>query len=351
MASYFLGYVRENFLQGNGEFKDNRVNSFGLYVQDDWRVSRRLTFDLGLRSDPFFPWKETKGHMDYKPDAYMQGLRSNVFTNAPRGLLFPGDSEIPEYGLRGTYKNFAPRLGFAYDVRGDGGLVSRGGVGMFFDSMQNGIYNNRFVDVSPFQCSGQPDSGPRHLYSDPYNGQVNPFPACPTTQEHHLPSPVQVATVPDPANGSQYQTPVSSGNLTVEHSCTAIIYCMAYVGSHASHLLESLDLSPTVYGSGGRRYFPEYSQLQPRSQDVNSSYNSMQLSLEKQFCRRGFPVGQLHLVEVYRRPSVRPEHYHRCRRQASPIPWYVPVVAGLIGGPGVRSPAPPGDRLRLATAE
>ena len=40
MASYFLGYLR-TFLQGNGEFKDNRINSFGLYFQDDWHVSEK----------------------------------------------------------------------------------------------------------------------------------------------------------------------------------------------------------------------------------------------------------------------------------------------------------------------
>jgi hypothetical protein len=217
MASFFLGYVR-NFLQGNGEFKDNRVNTFGLYLQDDWRVSRKLTLNLGLRYDPFFPWKETKGRVElFKPDAYAQGVTSKMFVNAPRGLLFPGDPGIAKYGLNAAYKNFAPRLGFAYDVRGDGTWSIRGGVGIFYDAMQNGIYNNRFVDVSPFsvQVNQTPALG---TFSDPYRGQVNPFPApYPPPKDIVFPSPVQVATY-DPANGSVYQTPVSyAWNLTVEH--------------------------------------------------------------------------------------------------------------------------------------
>jgi hypothetical protein len=54
LASFLLGQMR-TFLQGNGEFKDNRVNAFGLFAQDDWHVSRRLNVNLGLRLDPFFP--------------------------------------------------------------------------------------------------------------------------------------------------------------------------------------------------------------------------------------------------------------------------------------------------------
>ena len=66
------------------------------------------------------------------------------------GLLFPGDPGVPQYGNTANYKNFQPRFGFAYDVQGNAKTSIRGGFGMFYDSLQNGIYNNRFVDTSPF---------------------------------------------------------------------------------------------------------------------------------------------------------------------------------------------------------
>jgi outer membrane receptor protein involved in Fe transport len=184
MASYLLGYMR-TFLQGNGEYKDNRVNSFALYYQDDWHVSRRLTLNLGLRYDPFFPWKETKGRTEiFSPSAYWAGTVSQMFTNAPRGLLFPGDAGVPQYGIKSNYKNFEPRIGFAYDVQGNGKTSIRGGFGMFYDALQNGIYNNRFVDTSPFSVqvnlnpvNPNPPIATMIPFSNPYLGMTNPFPA------------------------------------------------------------------------------------------------------------------------------------------------------------------------------
>ena len=149
MASFLLGKVR-TFRQGNGEFKDNRVNTFGLFFQDDYHVSRDLTVNLGVRYDPFFPWKETKGRVaQFRPDAYAAGLKSVVFPNAPAGLL---SLAIPtsRMGRPDRLEEPGARVGFAYDLKGDGKTSIRGGFGMFYDSQQSGIYNNRFVDVTPF---------------------------------------------------------------------------------------------------------------------------------------------------------------------------------------------------------
>ena len=112
LASYLLGYVR-TFTQGFGEFKDNLINTGSLYVQDDYHVSRRLTLNLGLRWDPFKPWKETKGRIEqWSLSAFSAGIRSQVYTNAPPGLLFPGDPGVPEWGANASYANFAPRHWF-----------------------------------------------------------------------------------------------------------------------------------------------------------------------------------------------------------------------------------------------
>lgn len=292
MASFLLGNLR-TFRQGNGEFKDNLVSNFGLYFQDDYHASRKLTLNLGLRYDPFFPWKETRGRVEqFRPDAYNAGLRSQQFINAPPGLLFPGDPNVPPYGLRGSYKNFAPRVGFAYDVEGNGRTAVRGGFGMFYDSQQNGIYNNRFVDVTPFstQITLTDPKGP---FSDPYSGITNPFPApFPPPKDIAFPLPLLVVTY-DPANNARYQTPVAYNyNLTVERQFAGDwMFRLGYVGSHASHLLETIELSPAVYIPGSklstdqRRFYPQYGSIAQSAQDINSSYNSLQATLQKRFSR------------------------------------------------------------------
>jgi hypothetical protein len=292
LADFLIGAQR-TFLQGNGEFKDNRVNTFGLFIQDDWKASRRLTFNLGLRFDPFFPWKETQGRIEeFSPAAYAGGQRSQVFVNAPPGLLFPGDPGVPEYGVRGNMKNFGPRAGFAWDVAGDGKTSVRGGFGMFFDALQNGIYNNRFVDVTPYslQINMSPATSP---FSDPWRGYPggNPFPAqYPPAKTFAFPATSNLVASYDVANGGQYQTPVTYGwNLTVERQLTPDwLARVAYVGSHASHLLETLQLSPVVPATK-TRFFKEYSDIPMASQDINSGYQALQATIQKRMAK-GFTV-------------------------------------------------------------
>ncbi len=285
LASFLLGDQR-TFLQGNGEFKDNRVNTFGLYFQDDWHASRKLTVNLGLRYDPFFPWKETKGRTEiFSPAAYDAGQTSSIYVNAPKGLLFPGDPGVPQYGQSPNFKNFEPRVGFAYDLTGNGKTAIRGGFGMFYDTYENGIVNNRFVDTSPFsvQINLNPATTP---FSDPYRGMVDPFPApYPPPKSIAFPLPDLAASY-DVGHGGVFQTPVSyDWNFTLERQLGGSWMARAaYVGSHASHLKETVELSPTVYPTG-KHLYPEYSDIAMDEQDVNSSYNSLQLTMQKRFSR------------------------------------------------------------------
>ncbi|HKA01980.1 MAG TPA: carboxypeptidase regulatory-like domain-containing protein, partial [Candidatus Solibacter sp.] len=133
-AAFLIGQLNQ-LTQGSGQFFVNRNNFYGFYFQDDYHVSRRLTVNIGLRFEPFFPWHSLDGRvMEFDPAAYQQGTTSKVFTNAPKGLLFPGDPGVPKWGYNGAVKNFAPRLGFAWDVFGDGKTSVRGGAGMFDDT-------------------------------------------------------------------------------------------------------------------------------------------------------------------------------------------------------------------------
>lgn len=292
LASFFLGYVR-TFTQGFGEFKDNLINTASFYVHDDFHVSRKLTVNAGLRYDPFFPWHETKNRIEqFSVSGYAAGVRSQVYTSAPPGLLFPGDTGVPRWGTGASLNNFAPRLGFAYDLTGDGKTSIRGGGGVFYDALQDGIFNNRFVDVSPFSPQFSLTQ-PQGTLSNPYIGYTNPYPApFPPPKNAPFPGPVLVITY-DPANGGKQLTPVVySYNLTLERQLAGDwLLRTAYVGSQSRHLTESLELNPSVYKAGStqstdaRRALQPYGSISQASQDINSGFNSLQLTAQRRFSK------------------------------------------------------------------
>ncbi len=235
LASFELGYVR-TFAQGYGEYKDNSLYSYSLYVHDDYHVNSRLTLNLGLRWEPFFPWKETQNRMEqFSVSDFNAGVRSKVYINAPPGLLFPGDSGMPFYGQTPAYDNFSPRVGFAYALTSDNKTSLRGGSGIFYDALQPGVFNNRFVDLTPFSPQISLTQ-PQGTFSNPYLGITNPYPApWPPPKDSAFPGPVLVITY-DPANGGKAFTPVIyNWNLILERQVASDwVARVAYVGSHGS---------------------------------------------------------------------------------------------------------------------
>ena len=303
MADFLLGWTRQ-FQQGFGEFKDNRNTFPGVYIQDDYKISRRLTVNLGLRWEALLPWKEGQNRVEvFNPAAAALGTRSTVFPNAPPGLFFVGDpGVIAHTGTTGSYNNFAPRLGFAYDLTGDGKTSIRGGAGIFYGTRQEGIINNRFVDVTPFspQLVLTTASGPKPgSFSDPLcsalgtqttfgcSQTVSPFPAPfppPSTQTFEK---AVLAVTWDP-NRKLMAPTVYNANLAIEREMPwGILARAAYVGSHTSHIRETVELDPASNGTRKFASFPTvpgsvgYGSITMADFDVNSSYNSLQLSAEK----------------------------------------------------------------------
>ena len=215
-------------------------------------------------------------------------------------MLFRGDKGFPENGIGNNYKNFAPRLGFAWDVLGDGKTSLRGGVGMFYDSATNGIFNNNMVDESPFaqQILLTPPPGP---YSNPLAGQAqytSVFPAkTPPPKNVVFPLPVSAVTF-NLAGGSFAVPVVYSWNLTLEHQFAGDwLGRLAYVGSHTSHLSLAEDLNPAVYIPGSslsedqRVIFGPglLSNIELLDESGNGNYNSLQLTLQKRLAQ-GFSI-------------------------------------------------------------
>ena len=299
------------FRQGAGEFKNNRDVFAGAYVQDNLRLNSRLTLNLGLRYEPGLPWREIKGRVQqFRLDGLMANVRSTQFPNAPPGVYFPGDPGVPKYGIDASLKNFAPRVGFAYNVFGDGKTSLRGGAGIFYNTRITGIINNRFVDQTPFS--------PQLILS---TGVVNPgtltdplctLPATQSLQNCTPQSNLFPAPFPPPASSSfargglylswdpnhKYQVPtVYNWNLSIERQLPSnVLVRAAYVGSRSTHLTETLNLDPAPFSPTGTKgtlrlntivanlgISPSnlFSQVQQDAQDINANYHSLQVSAEK----------------------------------------------------------------------
>jgi hypothetical protein len=138
-----------------GSFREYTTEA---YVQDSWKVNRRLTLEYGIRWAYEGP---TYTHGQYlqsyfEPDLYdrNQSVKVNTQTgtilngtiipgsgNPYNGLVQEGSGGLPLGGVQHRHNNWAPRLGFAYDPFGDGKMSIRGGGGVFFERIQQNVYN------------------------------------------------------------------------------------------------------------------------------------------------------------------------------------------------------------------
>src|SRR5437764_760394 len=141
---------RAVFLLGRGEFKRLVGTLWSMYVHDNWRVNQRLTLNLGLRWDPYFPYTEQDGRVV----CFAPGQQSKRFPNAPAGLLYGGSNNDPgcpsQTGSYPDRSNIAPRFGFAYRLRDTGKTVIRGGAGLYFTPPGN-HNSNGLEDTAPFR--------------------------------------------------------------------------------------------------------------------------------------------------------------------------------------------------------
>jgi hypothetical protein len=217
----------------------------GLYAQDSWRTSSRLTLNMGVRWEPYFGQNvENNAISIFRMENFQQGIKSQVFRNAPAGLIYPGDEGFPsgQTGLNVQWWNLAPRLGLAWDVHGDGRLAVRSSYAMGYDFM-SGEYHNINSSAPPFgNRSTLVD--PPGLMDDPYRsvgGDPHPIVTGPDTPY----VPFGNFGTMDPGINSPR---VQSWNVTLERQLgSAWAVSAAYLGSHSDRLWAPISLNPGIY--------------------------------------------------------------------------------------------------------
>ncbi len=263
-----------------------RVLELGFFAQDDWKATRRLTLNLGMRWDPWFPFIDVV-------DKFAQvwpGRQSQKFPTAPAGILFPGDPGTTRSMLHTAWGNLGPRFGFAYDLFGNGKSSVRGGYGIFYSQVRQQA-NNQIATNQPFSLKltvNNPVGG----INDPYQGIGNPFPfVAPTSaqesQKYKWVTPLTVTQWnPDFRNAVAQQW-----NLSVQNEFFGSwIGTLAYVGSKGNHLFMSAEANPGVYGLPGtlnqrRPMAPNFAQVTDMSSRGNSVYHALQVNINKRLTR------------------------------------------------------------------
>ena len=254
-----------------------------LFAQDDFRIHPRVTLNLGLRYDIQFPFTDPQD----RKLAFVPGQKSTVSPNAPTGLLFPGDAGVSRGIVKTDFNNIAPRIGIAWDPKGDGRMAVRAGFGVFYGSITGNEWNTT-ADNQPFTVR---QSFPTvFTLSDPYRnlpGGVGPFPFnySPASPRFTLPAQVFGPSL-------EFVWPLTyQVNVTVQKEIGRNVSVSAsYVGAFARNLAAPVDnnypvLSATAAAANvnsRRPYLPgTIGAANVLSSIFGSDYNGVQLSAER----------------------------------------------------------------------
>jgi outer membrane receptor protein involved in Fe transport len=223
------------------------------YIQDDWRITNRLTLNLGLRYDYYSSPDDANGH-------------SNVY-DLPTNTNHPGT-------FRQTYHNFAPRVGFAYAI--DNNTAVHGGYGIYYSPFQ---YNQL-----QFLMINEPN----------FFLQLNTYPlATPTTVTNtFVANPTLSAEAPFTIQLNMKTPNVQQWNLSIQRSLGPHwLATVSYLGNKSNHLeirqnpnqasLPPNPSSPTPIQ--GRRPYPYVGDVYQISSIASGNYNGLEAALERRF--------------------------------------------------------------------
>lgn len=317
-ADFLTGQVYSYSQQNKDTTPDLQYLNSEAYIQDDWKLTRKLTLNLGVR------WSSLPSPMDkanilanFDPALYSPQLAPTInpqtgnfnpgqtvggFSLVPatyaNGIIFPkgqacttaqsysSQVQCSPYGKTidpTYYANFAPRVGFAYNPDGHGVTSIRGGFGIFYDRVLNGIFEqSAFYD-------------PPEVQTVTINNTSFDTPLAGTVATSLAPNLLWTTGTP------AFKVPnYADYNLTVERQLLpSTLASAAYVGGTARHLIGEFDMNqPTVASRisaapntdvNALRPYLGYSYFDTKGTIFTSNYNSLQLAIQHR--SKGLTVG------------------------------------------------------------
>ncbi|HWA96152.1 MAG TPA: TonB-dependent receptor [Terracidiphilus sp.] len=262
-ADFLIG-VASTYEQGDASRFYTRNKYAGIFAQDSWQLRTNLTLNYGVRWDMLPPWHEKYNQLQ----TFVLGQQSEVYPDAPEGIVFPGDRGIPNTLSPSRWSNFSPRLGVAYSPRWSNGWLEKifGGAGESNIRAGYGMFYTAFEGLSAGIMSACPpygydyDSTVGHpLFDEPFvsastgstNGQPfpSPIPAFGASRSHPNTTVDWTKYSPitgDPAFYYRNDSPYTeSYNFSIERALTPeTVLSVGYVGAGAHHLLVLTPASP-----------------------------------------------------------------------------------------------------------
>lgn len=308
-ADYLLGYSQnysEAAVKDNGYW--NNV-SYAAYFQDNWRVNNRLTLNLGLRWDGIPHTYEANSRMsNFYPGLYDQNApaildptnskNSTISASSPglgtspnpilaglqfyeNGLGIDNKNGVPKGLVDNHWANFGPRLGFAYDLNGQGKTVIRGGIGLMYERVQgNDVYNTG--GNVPFSANAS------------FNNVLLANPGTDIATGNTVPLTIPVADITGISRGN-YKPPQSyQFSFGVQQSLGKSVLSVSYVGTQNRHQnnyretnIPNASSIPTFLANNDLYNtlvpFVGYRSIRLAANDGNGHYNSLQMSLRGTF--------------------------------------------------------------------
>jgi len=291
MSDYLLGLVSAQQAQLGEVVAMLRGYSMGLYVQDNWKVTPKLTLNLGLRYELAPGWVEKYDHMTIVSWSWDNSFHP-IWVRAGEGDFYQGNPPVPlpagwsiardgRFGRRSwktDYKQFAPRVGFAYSLNSK--TVIRGGMGMFFP---HDIGNAAF-DI---------------LRNQPFTMRIastsNQFIPNATWDNPYPPESLRVSTLTPSWVWGDPQPYTPQWSFNIQRGLTeAMTLEVGYVGSASVHLQRTVYANDSVPGGpianrNLRRPWPDLGFIQAVESPSHASYHSLQARLQQRFAH-GFTL-------------------------------------------------------------
>ena len=248
LADFMIGNLF-TFRQATPFVLDATQRNFGVYAQDTWRASSKVTMNYGVRWEPWFPQQhQNEAIYNFSTARFLAGERSTVYPDALPGFTYPGDAAFrTKAGMNPNWMNLQPRVGFSWDPGGDGKTAVRAGYGLNGDFISGGF----FFDASQAWPFGYEEFLQRPAVGtldDPWGaiGRVNPYPATLGTGLPKVPGGNFIEVPPDLKG-----TRVHTWNVAFQRQLGDTLAVSAtYLGNYMRHIWGDVTGNPATLPAG-----------------------------------------------------------------------------------------------------
>jgi len=266
VGDFLLGYVSDSLLT-TSYVVDQRHWATSFFVQDDWKLSPKLSLNLGLRYDFITPALEAQNRQANFDPSTGQLVNAKDGSLADRGLVEPDKN------------NFAPRVGIVYQVSDS--MVLRGGYGIFYNLFDR-IGSEDQIALNPGNGLVSLQPATATLASGPQFLLRNGFPAG-----YLDPARIDLSrAVLRGADRDSPKTSIHQFGVGVQKIFASVwVLSLDLVGTEGRNLANLINLNQPIGGSGPRPYPGVGPQIQWREQKASSSYKGMDLAFQRRFSK------------------------------------------------------------------